>query len=251
MMRKRKQFVVMLAAAVMAGGVATASAQSIDELLNIKPPSQAQEESQAQQQRQQEQPKPKVDEAVVPPAAAGDALQKALGHMRQASDRMGEQLDVGLNTQRLQESALALMDQVITQAQQQQQEQQEQQQQQSQSQGGSESSSGDQQGGSSQNAQQSQSPGQGQGEQQSQQEGQQGQATANAQSSEASEGQAGKATASEESPDSPLAETRDRWGSLPPRLREQLLQGMNERFSPVYQRMTEAYYQRLAEESKP
>ena len=49
----------------------------------------------------------------------------------------------------------------------------------------------------------------------------------------------------------PLAETGEQWGNLPPRLREQLIQGMGERFSLIYRSLTEAYYRRLAEEAEP
>ena len=49
----------------------------------------------------------------------------------------------------------------------------------------------------------------------------------------------------------PLAETRDQWGDLPPRLREQLIQGMRERFSLIYRSLTEDYYRCLAEEAQP
>lgn len=50
---------------------------------------------------------------------------------------------------------------------------------------------------------------------------------------------------------SPLKSSRTEWGNLPPRVREQLLEGMSERFSPVYQEMTEAYYKRLGREGQP
>jgi len=41
------------------------------------------------------------------------------------------------------------------------------------------------------------------------------------------------------------------WGSLPPRVREQMRQGMRERMSSVYRTWTERYYERVAKESKP
>jgi hypothetical protein len=50
---------------------------------------------------------------------------------------------------------------------------------------------------------------------------------------------------------SPLKSSRTEWGNLPPRVREQLLEGMSERFSPVYQEMTESYYKRLGKEGQP
>jgi hypothetical protein len=39
------------------------------------------------------------------------------------------------------------------------------------------------------------------------------------------------------------------WGNLPARVRDQLLQGIDDRFSALYENMTEAYYKRLAEEA--
>lgn len=45
-----------------------------------------------------------------------------------------------------------------------------------------------------------------------------------------------------------LEEAGSEWGHLPARLREQLLQGMNDYKSPLYRRLTEEYYRRLAEE---
>lgn len=39
------------------------------------------------------------------------------------------------------------------------------------------------------------------------------------------------------------------WGSLPPRVRDVLLEGANDRFSSLYEQETEAYYRRLAEEA--
>ena len=44
-----------------------------------------------------------------------------------------------------------------------------------------------------------------------------------------------------------LEELRHEWGNLPPRLRDELNEGVSEQFSPVYRRQTEEYYRRLAE----
>lgn len=51
-------------------------------------------------------------------------------------------------------------------------------------------------------------------------------------------------------PTTPLAEAKANWGNLPPRVRDELLEGVSEKFSPVYREMTESYYKRLAEEKK-
>lgn len=46
-----------------------------------------------------------------------------------------------------------------------------------------------------------------------------------------------------------LEETRREWGDLPQRVREMLLQGRDEKFSTLYERLTREYYRRLAEEN--
>ncbi len=45
-----------------------------------------------------------------------------------------------------------------------------------------------------------------------------------------------------------LEESDTEWGHLPSRFREMLLQGRNEKFSSLYERLTREYYKRLAEE---
>ncbi len=46
-----------------------------------------------------------------------------------------------------------------------------------------------------------------------------------------------------------LDELRSEWGALPPRLRDELSDGLDEPYSPVYRAATERYYRRLAEEA--
>jgi hypothetical protein len=52
-------------------------------------------------------------------------------------------------------------------------------------------------------------------------------------------------------PNSILEETRSEWGNLPQRVRDMLLQGRKDSYSPLYKRLTEEYYKRLAEEGSP
>ena len=173
----------------------------------------------------------------------GDNLTEALREMEQAATRLVDASDPGLDTQRLQESVLRRLDMVIAQAKQQQQQS---------SSSSSSSSSGDsqQQGqgqpqdtGSGQNAGQNQSGNpQNAGQQNQQQQGDPGQ------SQDSDPNRAGQADPII-NPGDPLAESRKEWGNLPPRVRDELLQGLSERFSPVYREMTEAYYRRLAEEA--
>ncbi|MEM8739616.1 MAG: hypothetical protein AAGG38_14230, partial [Planctomycetota bacterium] len=47
----------------------------------------------------------------------------------------------------------------------------------------------------------------------------------------------------------PMEEVRREWGDLPARLRDELSNGLDEPYSPVYRDLTEAYYRRLAEEA--
>jgi hypothetical protein len=44
---------------------------------------------------------------------------------------------------------------------------------------------------------------------------------------------------------------RSEWGSLPQRVRDMLLQGRNEKFSSLYEKLTGEYYRRLAEGDSP
>jgi hypothetical protein len=45
-----------------------------------------------------------------------------------------------------------------------------------------------------------------------------------------------------------MESVREGWGGLPPRLRDELSEGLGEEFSPVYESLTESYYRRLAEQ---
>lgn len=46
-----------------------------------------------------------------------------------------------------------------------------------------------------------------------------------------------------------MDELRTEWGALPPRLRDELSDGLDEPYSPIYRDVTERYYRRLAEEA--
>jgi hypothetical protein len=151
----------------------------------------------------------------------GQAFEQAVGLMKDAAKRLSDTKDVGLSTQRIQEDALRKLDQLISSL-----DRQAQQQQQQQSQG-------------EQDQQQSQ-PRQRQ-QQQSQQTSQQP-ATGEPQEHEGPELQEGALNPE-------LDSARAAWGALPARVRQMLLQGSNDRFSSLYNRLTQDYYRRLAEES--
>ncbi len=151
--------------------------------------------------------------------SVGEMFEEAVLLMRDTASRVDQRGDVGAATQRMQEEILARLDAVIAKAQQQQQQ--------------SSSSSSSQ----SQSQEQQQQPGQRGQQQQAQQN--QGEPT----------GSTGTGTQQDS------AQTRGwidsaapTWGKLPERLRDALLQGAGDSFSSLYERMTEEYYRRLAEE---
>lgn len=152
--------------------------------------------------------------------AEGDDFVQAVSLMDQIAGRLESAKDTGLDTQRLQEEALRKLDKLIDDAkknsQQQRQKKKPQQQQQ-------------------QNQQQQQQSSQQQQQQQNQQAQNEGQVTDH---SKGREGQLRQLT-----PGGSAA-----WGSLPEHIRSSLMQGFSDRFSSMYQEMTEAYYRRLAED---
>ncbi|MFW6059370.1 MAG: hypothetical protein ACODAQ_04270 [Phycisphaeraceae bacterium] len=225
--------------------MAPAHAQSdqptLDELLELAPTEEeadAREESEIEVDDDSQRALEEAIERELSADDAADAFAQAVQEMDTVAQRLGRGLDAGIETQRMQQRILDKIDQAIAAARQQQQQsgggggggsQQQQQQQQQQDSGGEQLAQ--QQSGSQ--------DGQNDGEGQSQQA--QGDT---AHTGGASPGQAGDAEASDRS----LRELRREWGSLPPRLRDEISEGMNERFSPVYRSLTEAYYRQLAEE---
>lgn len=160
-----------------------------------------------------------------------DLFEQVVQEMDEVSVRLGRWVDSGLQTQRLQQSILAKLDQLIAAARQQS------------TKGGSASSGSDSQApwhqdrGSRQVASQNQGAGQSAGAAPVRAGGGQ-------YSGDPSTGRAGQSRGRERS----LEELRSEWGNLPRRLREELSEGLGERFSPVYRALTEAYYRRLAEQ---
>lgn len=151
----------------------------------------------------------------------GQAFQQAVALMGDAARRLTESRDVGLATQRVQEDALRKLDQLISSL----DRQSRQQQQQSQSQ---------------QQDDPRNSPRQRQ--QQQQQSAQQQAAGSDPQEHEGPTLQEGALN--------PLLDSaRAAWGALPARVREMLMQGSADRFSALYNKRTQDYYRRLAEES--
>ncbi len=169
-------------------------------------------------------PSGKKKEPQPPPAkveepAAGSAFESAVDAMEQAADRLQTHADPGLETQRLQEQAIRRLDNLISEM--------------AKRQSSKSSKPRPQDAGS-----QKQSP-----------QSQQAQANQTGQTP-AQQAQTRGQVKNPQPGDQPLKEQFSEWGNLPPRLRDQLFQGRDERYSDLYRQLTQRYYQRLAEESK-
>jgi len=150
--------------------------------------------------------------------AAERLFEKEVEEMDVAAGLLRQHRDPGVRTQRIQESILAKLEQVIKQAKRNRKKSKSQ-------------SKAKQQGGQSQNAQPQ--PGQ----------PQPGGVTPN-------QGQVSPGSVQSVGQDEgAMGQAGQEWGNLPPRLRQELQQGTREHFSPVYRSMTERYYQRLSQES--
>jgi hypothetical protein len=150
--------------------------------------------------------------------AVSDAFRQAVTEMRDVAALL-ENRDAGVRAQRLQEEIILKLDMLIEQAKQQQQQQ-----------SSSSSSSSQQQQSPTRNQQRAQQQAQsaGQGDNRSEQ----------------------LPPGGREGPLGDLIQSSGaEWGSLPARVREALLQGSSDRFSSLYESLTEAYFRRLAEES--
>jgi len=146
-----------------------------------------------------------------------DEFLEAVGLMRESAGRLAGQADTGVVTQRLQEDILRRLDELIDRA-------------------GQQSSSSSSSQSQQQNQQQQQQPNQQRREEQQQNQGE---------PSDKQEGPAGQ----EAELGAQAVLDGARWGNLPARLREALLQGSSDSYSSLYKSMTEAYYKRLAEEA--
>ncbi len=240
MSRMRFNYAVGCAMALMLGlclvGVAMGQAEqpTLDELLDLKPSGQMVRDGDLDKSSESGEPgatdsPENLTESVeraLSASDAADAFEQAVDEMGVVSRRLGRTLDAGVQTQRMQESILRKLDQVIESAKEQ-----------SSSGGGSGSGEPrDQDQGGKELAQQGTPTGGGQGE-------------AKAGGQQASTGAAGSGTADNpDAQDTSIDQLRKEWGVLPPRVREELSDGLRERFSPLYRRMTEAYYKALAEQ---
>ena len=215
---------------------------SLDEMLGLPDDKPQQDEPQGENGGANEGPDRQELEDALDPEQASHLFQQAIDKLDHVAQRLSNDRDPGVSTQREQAEVIRMLDQVIASAKKQQQKSN--QSSSSGSQGQSSSQSGDQQKqgsqgqqpqqGSAQNAQSSESS---------------SQTTASGQRSSSGTNPPGAADRAG-AQSGPMQSDRTDWGNLPPRVREQLEQGLSERFSSIYERATERYYRRLAEEEE-
>ncbi len=155
------------------------------------------------------------------PKEQADEFAKAVELMDETADRVEKQKDTGLATQRLQEDILTRLDRLIKAAQK--------------NQSSKSQSQQDQDKDKDKNKNM---------KQQSQAQSQQAAKTTDPQ-----QGTDGPARLEGELGTPPAAPPAS-WGDLPAHVREALLQGFSDKFSSMYQSLTESYYRKLAEEKK-
>ncbi len=168
-----------------------------------------------------------IDPNVTEPELTGDqvsaAFKSAVKDMSVVGTRLNERADAGLDTQRMQESILRRLDQIIASAKKQQQ------------QGKS--------GKSDQNKNQKEQSGSRQNQGQKSQKGQ-------AQKNNQGDGRGTQGSPDDHKAGAATDEAGAGWGSLPARLRDELIQGRDDRFSAPYETLTQQFYKRVAEEGR-
>lgn len=208
---------------------------TLDELLDIRPPAGPEVTTPDTERTPSDPALPDTDLEKTPDHSPQDdpegqpqdLFDQTVMEMRDAADRLGQRFDAGIETQRVQESILDKLDQIIAQAKQQQ------------SGGGSGGSGGSDPSAQQQDVGSSQNAG-----------AQQDMAGV---ASSGMGGGGGGGGAGQVPPDAsagPMQTHRSQWGNLPPRLRDELQQGFNEPFSSVYSELTGEYYRRLAQENR-
>lgn len=164
-------------------------------------------------------------------------LKQALSGMERSASRLGEKTDTSIETQRVQEDVVAKLDQLIQEAKRR-------------SKSGQSSSSS--KSSSSSSSQQSQQQANAKpGEQGKQQPGE------SKSHGDKSSGKAGDGNREHDGPapvdpaedQAALDESRSEWGSLPARVRDLIRQGSRDRVASLYQRLTQEYYRRMAEDA--
>lgn len=198
---------------------------SLDELLGIEEAGDEQNTANQTAIEQQE----KELQQLLAEKELDDAFKAAIDKMQLSAELLDVRYDSGLGTQRLQEEILAGLDQILDQAKKMMQ------------QSSQSSSSSAQQ----QKQQQQQTPGP-----QQQNQNQQSQRDENSRTPQESNALEPPGLRQGDI-NTVIEESRIEWGTLPERVREELLQGRQEKFSSIYDRLTREYYKRLAEDSSP
>ncbi len=158
------------------------------------------------------------------------AFRTAVTEMLASVELLRERRSTGLGTQRVQERIVDRLQVLIDSARRQQQQQQQQQQ----------SSSSSQQ-------QQQQDPGR---RSEDSQDGRESRDSRSRRDDGDPDGSSTEAPPPESATlEGVLDESQVEWGSLPPRVRELITQGMRDQMSQLYRSLTEAYYRRMAEEA--
>lgn len=191
---------------------------SLDDLLNIDEGADTSAEDAAERDRQA-----RLEQGLTEKEAA-DAFDAAVGQMTIAADLLQKSRTAGAGTQRTQEEILRKLDSVIDAAKKNQKK----------NCSGSSSSSG----ASSSDGQKNPAG--------SPPKPQPGQA---AQQGPDNKGQVDPPPPQEGALNTIIDESRAEWGNLPQRVRDMIEQGMQDRISSMYKRLTEDYYRRLAEEA--
>lgn len=163
-----------------------------------------------------------------------DTFVQAVESMRRSMERLGVQSDSGIETQRIQEDAVRRLDALIDAARRIQQRQQ-------------------QQASSSQRGQQNEEQPSENADPSARRPGDRRQAASRSEEAQASrrpqDGQPEPPELKEGELNEVMSEGRVEWGNLPPRVRDLVQQGRRDRVSSLYQRLTEEYYRRMAEEA--
>lgn len=187
---------------------------TLDELLGL-PPAKPAEAPKAEDATRTE-----LDRRLAGEGGEGE-FAEAVALMADAAKRLGEASDTGVQTQRVQDEALRRLDKLIDEAQRQ----------------------------SSRSQSKSRRPQQGEQDAQAQaQQRQTSQAQAQGQTPGAQAGE-GNVPRQDGAANPPRAAGGASWGNLPEHVRQALTQGQSDKFSSLYQQMTEQYYKRLAEEA--
>lgn len=171
-------------------------------------------------------------------AEVDSLLRQALAGMESSVARLAKQTDSGLGTQRVQEDVVAKLDQLIEEAKRRSK----------QGQKGSKSSSSSS---SSSSSQSKQSAGDKPGDPQQGKVGDsksRGDGQRKTSAHGAKEGD-GPPPIDPEKDQAALDETQAEWGALPERVRDLIRQGARDRVASIYQRLTQEYYRRMAEEA--